>query len=241
MHRCARQDPVRRHPRQAPCRRVGNLGESTVTTQQIDRAWSQRNGLANIAIACGPSNLVVLDEDQADELARWCTAYGITLPHTYEVSTGRGRHLYYHWDHSEQPIGNGSKVFDGYKIDVRGKGGCVIAEGSRHASGADYVGNGQPIVDLPQQVADLHHRGPVSADAAQLAARPDQSERNDDPRRRAAPEAGCLRGATAQVRPRPHRGGDPVPRTLAAVRTARRTDPRGSIPHSHMPLSRHMG
>ena len=74
---------------------------------------------------------------------------------TREVTTGRGRHLYFKWDHSKQPIGNGSKAFDNFKIDVRGKGGIVIAGGSRHASGADYVDNGKPIADLPQKVADL--------------------------------------------------------------------------------------
>ena len=68
-------------------------------------------------------NLVVLDEDQAAELDKWCVAYGITLPATREVSTGRGRHLDFNWDHGKQAIGNGSKAFDGFKIDVRGKGG----------------------------------------------------------------------------------------------------------------------
>ena len=125
-----------------------------VTAQQIDLAWSKYNGLANIGISCGPSGIVVLDEDQAAELDKWCTAYGVTLPPTYEVTTGRGRHLYYYWDHNGQPIGNGSKAFDGFKIDVRGKGGMVIAEGSKHASGVDYIGNGKPIVALPQEVAD---------------------------------------------------------------------------------------
>jgi hypothetical protein len=128
---------------------------AAVTPQQIDRAWSKYNGLANIGIACGPSNLVVLDEDQAAELDKWCVTYGVTLPETYEVTTGRGRHLYYEWDHSAKPIGNGSKAFDTFKIDVRGQGGMVIAEGSKHASGPDYVGNGKPIVPLPQNVADL--------------------------------------------------------------------------------------
>ena len=131
------------------------MWSAAVTPQQIDRAWSKYNGLANIGIACGPSNLVVLDEDQAAELDKWCVTYGVTLPETYEVTTGRGRHLYYEWDHSAKPIGNGSKAFDTFKIDVRGQGGMVIAEASKHASGPDYVGNGKSIVPLPQNVADL--------------------------------------------------------------------------------------
>ena len=100
---------------------MGHLGESTVTPQQIDLAWSKYGGLANIAVACGPSNLVVLDEDQAAELDRWCAAYGITLPDTYEVTTGRGRHFYSGGTTAPNPSVTAQKPFDSYKIDVRGK------------------------------------------------------------------------------------------------------------------------
>lgn len=127
----------------------------TVTPQMIDGAWGKYRGLANIGVACGPSNLVVLDEDQHGELERWCTAYGITLPDTYTVSTGRGRHLYFYWDHRIQRISNSPKAVDGFKIDVRGDGGFAVAEGSRHANGQLYVGNGQPIAGLPAEVAEL--------------------------------------------------------------------------------------
>ena len=110
----------------------------------IDLEWTKHGGLANIAIACGPSNLVVLDEDQLGELDRWCTAHGITLPDTYEVTTGRGRHRYFRWDHSVQRIGNSSKALDGFKVDVRGDGGFVIAEDSQHESGATYSATACP-------------------------------------------------------------------------------------------------
>ena len=132
---------------------------AAATDKMIDQAWARRGNLANIGIACGPSNLVVLDEDQAGELDRWCADNGITLPDTYEVTTGRGRHLYFRWDHNTQRIGNSPKATDGYKIDVRGYGGFAVGEGSRHVSGADYVGNGQPIAELPQKVADLLFAG----------------------------------------------------------------------------------
>ena len=137
------------------------------TDKMIDQAWARRGNLANIGIACGPSNLVVLDEDQAGELDRWCADHGVTLPPTYEVTTGRGRHLCYRWDHSAQRIRNAEKAMKGYKINVRGHGGFVVGEGSRHESGADYVGNGQPIVELPQQVAEL-----LLADAPQPSSQP---------------------------------------------------------------------
>jgi hypothetical protein len=126
----------------------------TVTPQMIEREWAKHGGLANVAVACGPSNLVILDEDEHGELERWCAAYGITLPDTYTVTTGRGRHLYYHWDHSAQRIGNSPKSMDGYKIDVRGDGGYAVGEGSQHETGVIYTGDGR-MVDLPEQVAQL--------------------------------------------------------------------------------------
>lgn len=127
----------------------------TVTPQMIERAWEQRGGLANPAVSCGPSNLVIFDEDGAGALDEWCEAHGITLPATYIVTTGRGRHLYFRWDHDAQPIGNSPKVFGGRKIDVRGHGGYAIAEGARHASGATYTGNGLDVAELPAEVAEM--------------------------------------------------------------------------------------
>jgi putative DNA primase/helicase len=127
----------------------------TVTPQMIELAWHKRSGLFNIGIACGPSNLVVLDEDEHGELARWLVTYGVTLPDTYTVTTGRGFHYYFRWDHVGQRINNCEKVFDGFSINVRGHGGFVVAEGSVHESGAVYAGNGQPIAPLPAEVANL--------------------------------------------------------------------------------------
>jgi hypothetical protein len=127
----------------------------TITPQMIDLEWGKYRGRANIGISCGPSNLVVLDEDAPGEIERWCVTYGITLPDTYTVTTGRGRHLYFHWDHTAARIANSPKAMQGFKIDVRGDGGFVVAAGSRHESGELYAGNGLEIVELPDQVAQL--------------------------------------------------------------------------------------
>jgi P4 family phage/plasmid primase-like protien len=127
----------------------------TVTPQMIEREWGKHGGLANIAVSCGPSGLVVLDEDAPDEIERWCVTYGVTLPDTYTVTTGRGRHLYFRWDHSTARIGNVPKAVDGFEMDVRGHGGVAIAEGSQHATGVVYTGNGQPVVELPEQVGRI--------------------------------------------------------------------------------------
>ena len=147
-----------------PPARIRERGRSAATDKMIDGARARRANLANIGIACGPSNIVVLDEDQAGELDRWCADHGITLPDTYTVTTGRGRHLYFRWDHSAQRIGNSSKAIDGYKIDVRGYGGFAVGEGSRHASGADYVGNGLPFARAAAEGrrSASRRRGPTS-------------------------------------------------------------------------------
>ncbi len=125
------------------------------TPQTISLGWRKHRGACNIGIACGPSSLVVLDEDAAGELQRWCDAHGITLPPTYTVSTGRGNHYYFRWDHTKTRIGNHERIFDGYKINVRGDGGYVIGEGSQHESGIIYTGNDRPIAELPDTVANL--------------------------------------------------------------------------------------
>jgi len=128
---------------------------TTVTPQMIDMEWDKRGGLANIGIACGPSSLLDFDEDENGELTKWTAKYGVTLPPTYQVTTGRGTHYYYSWDHTTRGrIGNTVKL-DGLNLDVRGDGGFVVAEGSLHATGAIYTGNGQPIAPLPQEVADI--------------------------------------------------------------------------------------
>lgn len=127
---------------------------ATNTSQMIDLEWGKHRGKLNIGVACGPSNLVVLDEDQPGELDRWCAAHGFALPETYTVTTGRGRHLYYRWDHAIKSIGNTPKAMDGYKIDVRGFGGYVVGEGSQHASGSVYTGNGKAVAELPADVAE---------------------------------------------------------------------------------------
>jgi P4 family phage/plasmid primase-like protien len=152
----------------------------TVTPQMIEREWAKHGGLANIGVACGPSNLVVLDEDALGELDDWRVTHGITLPDTYTVSTGRGRHLYYRWDHSVQSIGNSPKAMNGFRIDVRGAGGYAIAEGSTHKSGAVYTGNGLAVADLPEQVAALLLAG-CDGDATQNGEKPPRPAIDGDP------------------------------------------------------------
>jgi len=92
----------------------------------------------NIGIACGPSGLLVIDEDQPGEFARYAESVGQAIPDTYTVRTAKGTH-YYFQQPDGQPLGNAEGAFGEYGINVRGAGGYVVGPNSAHASGAVYT------------------------------------------------------------------------------------------------------
>lgn len=133
--------------------------ESTTCPAVLARMFGR--GPRNIGIDCGPSRLVVLDEDAPRELDRLCREVGRELPVTLTVSTGKGRHLYF-----RQPAGlpftNAVGALRDYKIDVRGRGGYVVGPGSKHATGRTYsILVAASVAPVPPWVADLLHP-PVS-------------------------------------------------------------------------------
>jgi hypothetical protein len=142
---------------------------STTDLTMLRRMFSHpRNG----GIDCGKSQLVVLDEDASGELDRLCADRGQRLPVTFTVSTGKGRHVYF-----RQPAGlpftNADSALRGYRIDVRGRGGYVVAPGSKHATGRTYnLLTAAPVAPVPEWVAGLLHppaqarRAPVNPTAA---------------------------------------------------------------------------
>lgn len=89
----------------------------------------------NLGVACGErSGAWVLDID--DEEAMVALQAAVTLPATYTIKTGKGYHLYFKW-------ADGMAITNSHqcpipKIDVRGNGGYVVAEGSTHANGHVY-------------------------------------------------------------------------------------------------------
>ena len=110
--------------------------DATDATDAIDRMWSADPDF-NVAIACGPSAVCVVDVDGeagAASLARLVGAHG-ALPPTPTVTTARGLHFYF-----ADPDGvirnSASKLGEG--IDTRGVGGYVLAPPSVHPSGAVY-------------------------------------------------------------------------------------------------------
>lgn len=120
---------------------VGGWGTQTasVPTDGMLRLWfgSQPR---NVGIAAGPSGLLVLDEDRQDALAALAEQHGEELPDTYRVLTSRGWHWYFADPGNE--FGNGAGALGVHGIDVRGgsgAGGYVVAAGSTHASGIEYM------------------------------------------------------------------------------------------------------
>lgn len=140
-----------------PC---GNWGTQSATppTDGMLQLWFG-NDPRNIGIACGPSGLVVLDEDELDALARLATELGQTLPRTYRVRTRRGWH-YYFTPPPGRVVGNRPGALKPHHIDVRGgkgAGGYVVGAGSLHASGHVYAAEDESVAPavLPDWIIDL--------------------------------------------------------------------------------------
>ncbi|MBR7836552.1 bifunctional DNA primase/polymerase [Actinospica durhamensis] len=121
---------------------------------------------ANYAVACGPSNLVVLDLDVAKEPETgdgprhgWQVllelADGRELPRTFTVGTpSGGRHLYFR-PPVDGPTPRNTVRRLGPLIDTRGVGGYVVAPGSR-IHGVPYrVLDDAPIAELPEWIGTL--------------------------------------------------------------------------------------
>lgn len=135
-----------------PHRLAGSWGETATNDfNQIAHFWTNVDPKANIGIACKPSQLLVIDLDQAKEdwnlrKTEWAylhEAYGprvsgedlfdemrfalegdgcSNMPDTYTVRTGSGGlHLYYRWPAHWPRISQASPVKG--VVDVRGNGG----------------------------------------------------------------------------------------------------------------------
>jgi hypothetical protein len=93
----------------------------------------------NIGISCGPSGLLVVDEDVPGDFARFAESIGQKIPdQTFTVKTGKGFH-YYLRQPEGKTLGNGEGALHNFGVNIRGAGGYVVGAGSRHATGLDYV------------------------------------------------------------------------------------------------------
>ncbi|GGO72411.1 bifunctional DNA primase/polymerase [Nocardioides deserti] len=103
----------------------GDDSQRATTDPAVIRRWWRRWPHAGVGIACGPSELLVIDVDGdygAASLARLEETLG-PLPTTRTVLTSRGRHLYFKTS-EDLPTSAGSL---GEGVDTRGVGGYVVA------------------------------------------------------------------------------------------------------------------
>lgn len=85
------------------------------------------------------SGLFVIDLDGEEAMQWWadqCSVAGVDPWTTYSMNTSRGCHLYFQLP--DFPVKNSASMLFP-KVDVRGEGGYVVAEGSVHVSGHVYT------------------------------------------------------------------------------------------------------
>lgn len=120
--------------------------------------WWARWPRANIGLATGePSGCWVLDVDGAAgdaSLAELELEHG-RIPATATASTGRGRHLYFRHQTDRSVRNSARKIGEG--LDVRGRGGYVVAPPSIHVNGRRYAwtADGSARVDAPAWLLEL--------------------------------------------------------------------------------------
>ncbi len=95
-------------------------------------------GPRNLGLDCGKSGLLVIDEDTPGAFGQYARSTGEVLPVTFTVTTGKGRHIYFRQPPGT-PLSNRTGALSGRGIDVRGRGGYVVAPGSVHHTGAIYT------------------------------------------------------------------------------------------------------
>lgn len=126
------------------------------TEAQVREQWAARPA-ANIGIVTGAvSGFWVLDVDPDNGghviLAGLVAAYG-PLPETYTVLTGSGGAHYYFTLPDWEPGGSRGRLPAG--LDVRGKGGQVVAPPSVSSKGPYSVGANVPLAPAPAWLLDL--------------------------------------------------------------------------------------
>lgn len=124
-------------------------------------AWWQRWPTASIGIATEPSGLLVLDVDPrhaGDESLRALVAEHGDLHTAIVVTGGGGEHYYFKTRESFKSRANalGKEKYPG--IDVRSRGGYVLAPPSHHISGGEYAfefSSTRKLATVPNWLSDL--------------------------------------------------------------------------------------
>ena len=129
-----------------PARAWAEYQDRRATDEEIENWWEiEPDG--NVGITTG-QGVAVVDADSEDAAA-WVEAH---LPRTpWRVKTGRGWHYYY-----SENWGARNVVNERGKVDVRGRGGYVVAPPSIHQTGSEYSWvrdsgtEGWTVDDLPE-------------------------------------------------------------------------------------------
>ena len=130
-------------------------------------------GLRNLGIDCGKSGLLVVDEDRPGAFGEFAAGAGHVIPETFTVLTDKGSHSYFHQPEGAA-LGNGRGALAGRGIDVRGRGGFLVAPGSVHETGVLYrpVDSAVPVAPAPDWLVSALGAAPPGA--ARQAAAPRQ-------------------------------------------------------------------
>jgi hypothetical protein len=138
------------------------------TDPAIVRSWWTTWPTANIGLATGPaSGVFVLDIDGLEgeaSLKALEMEHGHLPPTVEAITGGGGRHLFFRWPAGMEISNSAGRL--GLGLDVRGRGGYVVAPPSIHPSGKGYawsVDAVQEPADAPRWLLDLIIRPPDEA------------------------------------------------------------------------------
>ena len=126
---------------------------ATSNPKMIETWWS--GNPRNVGVYVGGSNLLVVDEDKPDALAKYAAEHGVQIPDTFAVATGKGKH-YYFQDLDMGALGNHEGALGDYGINIRSGNAYVVGHGSLHAeTGAIYTAETRHgVAPRPQWLAN---------------------------------------------------------------------------------------
>jgi hypothetical protein len=133
--------------------RIRNWPRRASTDASVITGWWRRWPGANVAVATGTILVLDVDGPEGAQALRDLQSAHDPLPVTRRAITARGAHLYLCAD---THLISCSAAQLGPGLDVRARGGYVIAPPSRHATGHRYRwANTHPLAPLPPWLAKL--------------------------------------------------------------------------------------
>lgn len=135
--------------------------DATTDAAQINQWWEQHPD-ANIGVACGASNLVVIDVDGAEGINNWNAlqerhALDVSKTVVQRTGSGQGYQIFFLAPADVDIRNSAGKLAKG--IDVRAQGGYVVIPPSIHPSGNQYEWEHDPqsfeIQPLPDALLKL--------------------------------------------------------------------------------------